>query len=163
MTSNIGIRFKPICRFEGNYVKYIYSISWKERPGRSFKSRHSRGHSFEGGGAHLKISVFGGGGSFDRETAVILEAELKKWKELFSHFDFIVENIQLNIYYQGGGGGGAHSRRALIREGALFRRNTVYNFWKIYIFNNLYNNLLHITLPPKNNLDFEMLIPLQTN
>ena len=48
-----------------------YRISSKERPGRSFKSRHSRGgahsrgalirggaHS-RGGGAHLKISVFG--------------------------------------------------------------------------------------------------------
>ena len=32
-------------------------------------------------------------GSFDRETAVILEAELKKRKEFFSHFDFTVENI----------------------------------------------------------------------
>ena len=35
------------------------------------------------------------GGSFDRETAVILEAELKKRKELFSHFDFTVENIPI--------------------------------------------------------------------
>ena len=31
----------------------------------------------------------------DRETAVILEAELKKRKELFSHFDFTVENIPI--------------------------------------------------------------------
>ena len=37
----------------------------------------------------------GGWGSFDRETAVILEAELKKRKELFSHFDFTVENIPI--------------------------------------------------------------------
>ena len=31
----------------------------------------------------------------DRQTAVILEAELKKRKELFSHFDFTVENIPI--------------------------------------------------------------------
>ena len=50
---------------------------------------HSRGHSF-------KNQRFRGvGGSFDRETAVILEAELKKRKELFSHFDFTVENIPI--------------------------------------------------------------------
>ena len=50
---------------------------------------HSRGHSF-------KNQRFRGvGRSFDRETAVILEAELKKWKELFSHFDFTVENIPI--------------------------------------------------------------------
>ena len=40
----------------------------------------------------------GGGGSFDRETAVILEAELKKRKELFSHFDFTVENIPITRF-----------------------------------------------------------------
>ena len=108
------------------FVTNKYSISSKERPGRSFKSRHSRGgahsrgrsfgggalirggrsfegalirggRSFEGGGgAHLKIQRSRGvGGSFDRETAVILEAELKKRKELFSHFDFTVENIPI--------------------------------------------------------------------
>ena len=78
-----------------------YRISSKERPGAHLKvgirGAHSRGRSFEGV-AHLKISVFGGwggGGSFDRETAVILEAELKKRKELFSHFDFTVENIPM--------------------------------------------------------------------
>ena len=50
---------------------------------------HSRGHSF-------KTQCFRGvGGSFDRETAVILQAELKKRKELFSHFDFTVENIPI--------------------------------------------------------------------
>ena len=37
----------------------------------------------------------GGGCSFDRETAVILEAELKKRKELFNYFDFTVENIPI--------------------------------------------------------------------
>ena len=37
----------------------------------------------------------GVGGSFDRETAVILEAELKKRKELFSRFDFTVENVPI--------------------------------------------------------------------
>ena len=35
---------------------------------------------------------------FDRETAVILEAELKKRKELFSHFDFTVENIPITRF-----------------------------------------------------------------
>ena len=47
-----------------------------------------------GGGGSFKHQRFRGvGGSFDREIAVILEAELKKRQELFSHFDFTVENI----------------------------------------------------------------------
>ena len=49
-----------------------------------------------GGGRSFKNQrVRGAGGSFDRETAVILEAESKKRKELFSHFDFTVENIPI--------------------------------------------------------------------
>ena len=53
-----------------DFFKVAYRISSKERPGRS-----------------LKVGIRGealkwGGGSFDRETAVILEAELKKRKEL---------------------------------------------------------------------------------
>ena len=76
----------------------IYRIYSNERPGRSFKSRYSRGgaHSRGGGGSSFKNQRFREvEGSFDRETAVILEAELKKRKELFSHFDFTVENIPI--------------------------------------------------------------------
>ena len=73
---------KSDCYFQ--MLECEYRIFSKERPGRSVGIR---GEALIRGGAHSR------GGSFDRETAVILEAELKKRKELFSHFDFTVENI----------------------------------------------------------------------
>ena len=95
-----------VCVCIHTYIPYFL----EERPERSLKSRHSRGgaHS-RGGGSFVGWGDVGRSFEFvdkwrksahtrNRETVVILEAELKKRKELFSHFDFTVENIPITRF-----------------------------------------------------------------
>ena len=70
-------------------LRHLPNISWKDHvtlndmpyfleraPGHSFKSRHSRGGTHSRGRSFKNQFFRRLGGSFDRETAVILEAEL---------------------------------------------------------------------------------------